>query len=63
MRVLPLRCAICADFNFLELEFERSQCPLSNEPKIFQIGQDMAELWPKMSKKCEEPRESLPLTS
>eukprot|EP00116_Pleurobrachia_bachei_P011128 sb/3471390/ len=27
--------------------FERSQCPLSNEPKILQIGQEMAELWTK----------------
>eukprot|EP00116_Pleurobrachia_bachei_P007984 sb/3468246/ len=30
--------------------FERSQCPLSNEPKILQIGQEMAELW---TKTCE----------
>ena len=28
----------------------RSQFPLSNEPKILQIGQEMAELWPKTSK-------------
>ena len=25
--------------------FDRSQCPLSNEPKILQIGWEMAELW------------------
>ena len=36
-------------FIFLS-SFERSQCPLSNEPKILQIGQEMAELW---AKTCE----------
>eukprot|EP00116_Pleurobrachia_bachei_P018762 sb/3479024/ len=30
--------------------FERSKCPLSNEPKILQIGQEMAKLW---AKTCE----------
>ena len=36
-------------FIFLS-SFERSQCPLSNEPKFLQIGQEMAEL---LGKTCE----------
>ena len=30
--------------------FERAQCPLSNESKMKQFGQEMAELWPKTAR-------------
>eukprot|EP00116_Pleurobrachia_bachei_P012777 sb/3473039/ len=43
------RLAVKPIFIFLG-SFERSQCPLSKEPKILQIGLEMAELWAKTCK-------------
>ena len=51
-RILRHRAAHFAPIFIFQGSFERSQFPLSNEPKILQIGQEKAELWPKTTQKC-----------